>query len=225
MMCSRFMRTKSEAHGRIYRAIEAGFEIASGYRRTLTSWASPAITLKVFFCYPRPHGRAGPPIPPRSPRIFRTQDRSSRGLSEDAPGRVARRNGPCATGAREVLLSDPGRRGLRLEDRRRGANAPNTGRFFIVSAARRGGKASCQTDHRPVRPDARQIQGREPVHLQQSQEITIGGSRLARHQFNTSCKVDTWRARGFSQTCWNDEGLAGVADVSSDLRANARSSR
>jgi multidrug efflux pump subunit AcrB len=51
MLCSRFMRPRSDRHGRLYRAIEAGFDaLLSGYRRTLDIvLRHQAITLGVFF--------------------------------------------------------------------------------------------------------------------------------------------------------------------------------
>src|SRR5882757_10703343 len=51
MMCARFMKKESHAHGRLYRIIEAGFEgIASFYRRTLDiALRHQRITIGVFF--------------------------------------------------------------------------------------------------------------------------------------------------------------------------------
>ena len=51
MLCSRFMRPRSDRHGRLYSTIEAGFDaLLSGYRRTLDIvLRHQAITLGVFF--------------------------------------------------------------------------------------------------------------------------------------------------------------------------------
>ncbi|HEY4746711.1 MAG TPA: efflux RND transporter permease subunit, partial [Steroidobacteraceae bacterium] len=102
-----------------------------------------------------------------------------------------------------------------------GANAPNTGRFFIVLKPREERTLSAVRIIDRLRPELARIQGVN-LYLQPSQDITIGG-RVSRAQFQYTLQSSNMaELSGFSQTMLERmRALPELADVSSDLLANA----
>jgi HAE1 family hydrophobic/amphiphilic exporter-1 len=221
MMCSRFMRHESE-HGRIYRAIEAGFDaLLSGYRRTLDIvLRHQAITLAVFLGTVALTAVLAIEIPKG---FFPTQDTGIiSGLSESAQGTSPDEMIRLQQQLGEVLLNDPDVAGFGSQTGSGGgANAPNTGRFFIVLKPRDGRALSATQIIDRLRPQLARIQGVN-LYLQPSQDITIGG-RVSRAQFQyTLQSASIAELNGFSQTMLERmKTLPELADVSSDLLANA----
>jgi HAE1 family hydrophobic/amphiphilic exporter-1 len=221
MMCSRFMRHESE-HGRLYRAIEAGFDaLLSGYRRTLDIvLRHQPITLAVFLCTVALTAVLALEIPKG---FFPTQDTGIiSGLSESAQGTSPDEMIRLQQQLGEVLLSDPDVAGFGSQTGSGGgANAPNTGRFFIVLKPRDERKLSATQIIDRLRPQLAKIQGVN-LYLQPSQDITIGG-RVSRAQFQYTLQSSSIaELNGFSQTMLERmKKLPELADVSSDLLANA----
>ncbi len=221
MMCSRFMRHESDAHGRIYRAIEAGFDaMLSGYRRTLDIvLRHQAITLAVFFCTLALTVALAIEIPKG---FFPTQDTGIiSGLSEAVQGASPDEMVRLQQELGEVLLRDPDVEGFGSQMGGGGANAPNTGRFFIVLKPRDERKLIATQIIDRLRPELAKIQGVN-LYLQPSQDITIGG-RVSRAQFQYTLQSSNMaELSGFSQTMLERmRALPELADVSSDLLANA----
>ena len=221
MMCSRFMHHETDTHGRIYRAIEAGFDaLLSGYRRTLDIvLRHQAITLTVFFCTLALTVALAIEIPKG---FFPTQDTGIiSGLSEAAQGASPDEMVRLQQELGEVLLSDPDVEGFGSQIGGGGANAPNTGRFFIVLKPRDERKLIATQIIDRLRPELAKIQGVN-LYLQPSQDITIGG-RVSRAQFQYTLQSSNMaELSGFSQTMLERmRGLPELADVSSDLLANA----
>ena len=221
MMCSRFMHHETDTHGRIYRAIEAGFDaLLSGYRRTLDIvLRHQAITLGVFFCTLALTVALAIEIPKG---FFPTQDTGIiSGLSEAAQGASPDEMVRLQQELGEVLLSDPDVEGFGSQIGGGGANAPNTGRFFIVLKPRDERKLVATQIIDRLRPELAKIQGVN-LYLQPSQDITIGG-RVSRAQFQYTLQSSNMaELSGFSQTMLERmRGLPELADVSSDLLANA----
>ncbi|MEA3023478.1 MAG: hypothetical protein QOK01_2330 [Alphaproteobacteria bacterium] len=221
MMCSRFMRHESGTHGRIYRAIETGFDaLLSGYRRPLDIvLRHQAITLTVFFgtlaltvalAIEIPKGF----FPTQDTGIISGLSEAAQGISPDEMVRLQQELG-------EVLLSDPDVEGFGSQIGGGGANAPNTGRFFIVLKPRDERKLIATQIIDRLRPELAKIQGVN-LYLQPSQDITIGG-RVSRAQFQYTLQSSNMaELSGFSQTMLERmRGLPELADVSSDLLANA----
>ena len=221
MMCSRFMHHETDTHGRIYRAIEAGFDaLLSGYRRTLDIvLRHQAITLGVFFCTLALTVALAIEIPKG---FFPTQDTGIiSGLSEAAQGASPDEMVRLQQELGEVLLSDPDVAGFGSQIGGGGANAPNTGRFFIVLKPREERTLSAVRIIDRLRPELARIQGVN-LYLQPSQDITIGG-RVSRAQFQYTLQSSNMaELGGFSQTMLERmRTLPELADVSTDLLANA----
>jgi len=221
MMCSRFMRHEAGTHGRIYRAIEAGFDaLLSGYRRTLDIvLRHQAITLGVFFCTLALTVALAIEIPKG---FFPTQDTGIiSGLSEAAQGASPDEMVRLQQELGEVLLSDPDVAGFGSQIGGGGANAPNTGRFFIVLKPREERTLSAARIIDRLRPELARIQGVN-LYLQPSQDITIGG-RVSRAQFQYTLQSSNMaELGGFSQIMLERmRTLPELADVSTDLLANA----
>jgi len=221
MMCSRFMHHETDTHGRIYRAIEAGFDaLLSGYRRTLDIvLRHQAITLGVFFCTLALTVALAIEIPKG---FFPTQDTGIiSGLSEAAQGASPDEMVRLQQELGEVLLSDPDVEGFGSQIGGGGANAPNTGRFFIVLKPRDERKLVATQIIDRLRPELAKIQGVN-LYLQPSQDITIGG-RVSRAQFQYTLQSSNMaELGGFSQIMLERmRTLPELADVSTDLLANA----
>ena len=221
MMCSRFMHHETDTHGRIYRAIEAGFDaLLSGYRRTLDIvLRHQAITLGVFFCTLALTVALAIEIPKG---FFPTQDTGIiSGLSEAAQGASPDEMVRLQQELGEVLLSDPDVAGFGSQIGGGGANAPNTGRFFIVLKPRDERKLIATQIIDRLRPELAKIQGVN-LYLQPSQDITIGG-RVSRAQFQYTLQSSNMaELGGFSQIMLERmRTLPELADVSTDLLANA----
>jgi hydrophobe/amphiphile efflux-1 (HAE1) family protein len=222
MMCSRFMRREPDRHGRLYGVIEAGFDaLASGYRRTLDIvLRHQAITLGVFFATLALTVVLALQIPKG---FFPIQDTGLiSGLSEAAqdvsPDEMIRLQQALG----EVLLSDPDVAAIGSQTGSGGgANAPNTGRFFIVLKPRDERTLTASQIIDRLRPRLAQVQGVN-LYLQPSQDITIGG-RISRAQFQyTLQSSNIAELSDFSQKMLEKmKTLPELTDVSSDLLVNA----
>jgi hydrophobe/amphiphile efflux-1 (HAE1) family protein len=226
MMCSRFMRRESENHGRLYRAIEAGFDaLLAGYRRTLDIvLRHQAITLCVFFATMGLTVYLALTIPKG---FFPIQDTSLiTGLSEAAqevsPDQMARLQQALG----EVLLRDPDVEAIGSQTGSGGgANPPNTGRFFIVLKPRDERTLNASQIIDRLRPQVAKVQGVN-LYMQPAQDITVGG-RISRAGFQYTLQdSNIAELSQFSQVMLEQmktrpEMQALLTDVSSDLLANA----
>jgi multidrug efflux pump subunit AcrB len=151
MLCARFMQRESGDHGRLYRAIEAGFNgMLAGYRRTLDIvLRHQAITLGVFFATVALTVVMAIQIPKG---FFPVQDTSLiSGLSEAAQGVSPEEMMRLQRSLGEVLLHDPDVAGFgALTGSGGGANAQNTGgssscssRAMSASSRRRRSSTGC----------------------------------------------------------------------------------
>jgi hydrophobe/amphiphile efflux-1 (HAE1) family protein len=222
MMCARFMRHESGQHGRIYNAIEAMFDtLVSGYRRTLDIvLRHQAITLCVFFAtlaltvvmaIQIPKGF----FPIQDTGLISGLSEAGQDVSPDEMIRLQRELG-------EVLLADPDIESIGSQTGSGGgANAPNTGRFFIVLKPRDERALSASRIIDRLRPKLAKVQGVN-LYLQPSQDITVGG-RISRAGFQyTLQSSNIAELSAFSQTMLERmKTLPQLADVSSDLLANA----
>jgi hydrophobe/amphiphile efflux-1 (HAE1) family protein len=222
MMCSRFMRHHSGKHGRVYGAIEAVFNgLVSGYQRTLdVVLRHQAITLCVFFAtlaltvvmaIQIPKGF----FPIQDTGLISGVSEAAQDVSPDEMMRLQRALG-------EVLLADPDIEAIGSQTGSGGgANAPNTGRFFIVLKPRDQRELNASQIIDRLRPQLARVQGVN-LYLQPAQDITVGG-RISRAGFQyTLQSSNIAELSSFSQTMLERmKALPQLADVSSDLLANA----
>jgi hydrophobe/amphiphile efflux-1 (HAE1) family protein len=222
MLASRFMRRASHTHGRLYRAVEAMFDLLLAfYGRTLdvvlryqmvTLCAFLAtIALTIFLFVEIPKG------------FFPIQDTGLiSGLSEAAqdvsPPEMIRLHR--AVG--DILLHDPNIAGFGSQTGNGGgAQTSNTGRFFIVLKPRDERQLTARQIIDRLRPQLAKVQGIN-VFLQPAQDITVGG-RISRGQFQYTLQD----ANINELSDWSDRMLAKMhtlpelVDVSSDLLSNA----
>jgi hydrophobe/amphiphile efflux-1 (HAE1) family protein len=222
MLCSRFLRHAPAQHGRIYRAVEAGFDaLLAGYRRTLDIvLRHQRATLGVFFLTVVLTGVMFVAVPKG---FFPIQDTGLiTGLS-DAPqdasptqmmglhrqfGDIVMRDPDVA-----VFGSNIGSGG--------GAFTTNSGRFFIVLKPRDERTSTALQVIDRLRPQLAAVQG-GALFLQPAQDITVGG-RLSRGQFQYTLQDANIAELG----AWSEKMLAKMrtlpelADPSTDLLSNA----
>jgi HAE1 family hydrophobic/amphiphilic exporter-1 len=220
MLCSRFMRPETAAHGPIFLFIEAGFNaLISGYRRTLDIvLRHQAITLCVFFATMALTGYMITVIPKG---FFPIQDvgiiqgfcETSQSASPEEMKRIMQLEG-------EVLLRDPD---IAIFGSYTGgvAQTANTARFYVVLKPRDERNASASQIIDRLRPQLAKVEG-ATLFLQPVQDINIGG-RIGRGSFQYTLQ-DT----NFAElTQWSQKmlekmkTLPQLADASSDLLANA----
>ena len=221
MLCSRFLKGHAKSHGRIYRAVEAMFDVMlNGYRRTLDIvLRHQAITLGVFFITLGLTLVMFIEIPKG---FFPVQDNGLIvGLSEAAqdvsPQEMARLQQTLGG----ILEKDPDIASFGSIIGAGGAQTTNTGRFFIALKPRdeRTSTASQVIDR--LRPQLAKVEG-AALFLQPGQDITVGG-RIARSQFQYTLQdasldeLTTWTPKVLEKL----KTLPQLADVSSDLLANA----
>ena len=222
MLCSRFMHRESAGHGRIYRAIEGGFNaMLSFYRVTLdVVLRHQAITLGVFFATMALTGVMFIQIPKG---FFPIQDTGMiSAFAEAAQDTAPQEMMKLLRNMSEVVLKDPDVAGVGLfTGTTGGAQTANTGRGFIVLKPRdERALTSSQVIDR-LRPQLAKIEG-ATLFLQPSQDITVGG-RIARASFQYTLQ-DTDIAELAE---WSDKllekmrTLPQLADVASDLSASA----
>ena len=185
MLCSRFMRPRSDRHGRLYSAIEAGFDaLLSGYRRTLDIvLRHQAITLGVFFATMALSVVMMIQIPKG---FFPIQDIGMlNGLAEAAqevsPMEMMRLQRELGA----VLLRDPDIAGFASQTGSIGGNgnaqSANTARFFIALKPREERTLTASQIINRLRPQFARVEGAN-MFLQATQDITVGG-RAARGSF------------------------------------------
>jgi len=221
MLASRFLRKQSEHHGRIYRAIEWGFEtMIGGYRRWLdVVLRHQALTLGVFFATIAMTAVLFVYIPKG---FFPTQDTGLiTGLSEAAqdvsPDEMKRLQRELA----RVILRDPDVAGVGSFFGSGTGNTLNTGRFFISLKPREERQSTALGVIRRLRPQIAKVEGVN-LFLQPSQDITVGG-RISRGQFQYTLQdadlneLNTWAPRMLEKL----KTLPELADVSTDQQGNA----
>jgi hydrophobe/amphiphile efflux-1 (HAE1) family protein len=222
MLCARFLRPPDHRHGRIYGAIESGFDALLGaYRRTLdVVLRHQAITLGVFL------GTLGLTIAlaiqiPKG--FFPIQDTGlisgvSEAAQETSPAEMIRLQR--ALGA--VILGDPD---VAAFGSQTGSNdspsTANTGRFFIVLKPRDQRSASATQVIDRLRPRLAEVKG-VALFLQVTQDINVG-ARFGRGSFQYTMQgVDVGELTEWSQKLLEKmRTLPELADATSDLLANA----
>jgi hydrophobe/amphiphile efflux-1 (HAE1) family protein len=221
MMCSRFLVRESEHHGRLYRAIEWGFEAMIGfYRRTLdVVLRHQFITLLVFFITVGLTGVMFAYIPKG---FFPIQDIGIIvGISEAAqdvsPAEMKRLQGEIA----KVLKRDPDIASFGSFFGSGYGNTLNTGRFFIGLKPHDERKSTASQIIARLRPQIAKIQG-ATLFMQPSQDITVGG-KIARAQFQYTLQdanleeLNTWAPRLLEKL----KTLPQLVDVSTDQQSSA----
>ena len=222
MMCSRFMRRESDEHGRVYRAIEAGFNgLFNFYRRTLDIvLRHQAATLGVFFAT---IGLTGVLAIYTPKGFFPIQDTGVISVFAEAAQDTAPQEMMALLqrfGA--VILADPDVAGLgTFTGSSGGAQTANTGRGFIVLKPRNERELTASQIIDRLRPKLAQVTGGN-MFLQASQDITVGG-RIARGQFQYTLQdADIPELADWSQKMLEKmRPLPQIVDVASDLLANA----
>ncbi len=222
MLCARFMRRETHAHGRLYRVIEAGFDrLLAGYRRTLDIvLRHQAVTLGVFFATLALTVVMTIQIPKG---FFPIQDTGLiSGLSEAAQEVSPQEMMRLQRELGEVLLRDPDVAAYGAQTGSGGgANAQNTGRFFIVLKPRDERTLTASQIIDRLRPQLAKVQGAN-LYLQPTQDITVGG-RISRGGFQYTLQdanigeLNEWSQKMLEKM----RTLPQLADVASDLLANA----
>jgi HAE1 family hydrophobic/amphiphilic exporter-1 len=222
MLCSRFMRRAPDQHGRIYRAIETGFNaMLAFYRRTLDiALRHQAITLAVFFAtmalsavmtFTIPKGF----FPIQDTGLISGFAEAAQDTSPEQMMRILREFGA-------VILRDPDVAGFgSFTGSTGGAQTANTGRFFIVLKPRDERALSSSQIIDRLRPQLAKVEG-ATLFLQPTQDITVGG-RIARASFQYTlqdtnvAELSEWSGKLLAKM----RQLPQITDVSSDLLANA----
>jgi hydrophobe/amphiphile efflux-1 (HAE1) family protein len=222
MMCSRFMHRHSDAHGRLYRIIESGFNaMAAFYRRTLdVVLRHQAITLGVFFATMALTGVLTIMAPKG---FFPIQDtgmisafiEAAQDTSPDEMMSLMQKVGA-------VILKDPDIAGLgSFTGSSGGAQTANTARGFVVLRPRDDRELTSSQIIDRLRPQLAKIEG-VTTYLQPTQDITVGG-RIARASFQYTLQdanideLSEWSGKMLDKM----RALPQVTDVASDLLANA----
>jgi hydrophobe/amphiphile efflux-1 (HAE1) family protein len=225
MLCSRFLRRPPSEHGKIYRAIEAGFDaMLAFYDRTLAIvLRHRAITLGVFFATLALTIVMALQIPKG---FFPIQDTGMiQGLAEAAQDvsplemmRLQRELGA-------VLLRDPDVAGYTSNTGSVGvagyAQTANTARFNIALKPRDQRTASATEIVNRLRPQIAKVEG-ATLFLQATQDITVGG-RASRASFQYTLQdPDIPELIEWSQKLLEKlKTLRELVDVATDLLANA----
>jgi HAE1 family hydrophobic/amphiphilic exporter-1 len=222
MMCSRFMRHESASHGRVYRAIETGFEaMISFYRRTLdVVLRHQAITLGVFFATMALTVIMAIQIPKG---FFPIQDTGliqgfAEAAQETSPEEMMRLMHTLG----DVILQDPDVASFGAQTGSTGsAQSANTGRYFITLKPNDERKLNASQIIDRLRPQLAKVQGAN-LFLQPAQDINVG-ARVARGSFQYTLQdSDIGELNEWSQKLLDKlRTLPQLADVTSDLLANA----
>ena len=222
MLCARFMRPKTGAHGRLYRRIEAGFDaMLAGYRRTLdVALRHQAIMLGVFLATVAITVVMAIQIPKG---FFPIQDTGlisgvSEASQEVSPHEMMRLQQELG----EIILRDPDVQAMGSQTGSTDSpNPANTGGFTIVLKPRDERKASARQIIDRLRPQFAQVPGAN-VFLQPTQDINVG-ARLGRGSYQYTLQdsnID--ELIEWSQTMLQKlRTLPELADATSDLLANA----
>jgi len=172
MLCSRCMK-RAEEHGRIFRAIEAGFDsLLSGYRYTLDYvLRHRAITLGVFFATLALTVVMAVQIPKG---FFPLQDTGLiTGVSEAGQDVSPERMMRLQRALGEVILSDPDVQGFASQTGNNdNPTTANTGRFHC-SQAGRAAQSTRLSGRGAPQGQGRRDNGRQPLHAV-AQDINVG---------------------------------------------------
>jgi HAE1 family hydrophobic/amphiphilic exporter-1 len=222
MMCSRFMRRESGSHGRVYRAIESGFDaMISFYRRTLDIvLRHQPITLGVFFFTMALTVVMAIEIPKG---FFPIQDTGIiQGFAESAQQTSPNEMMRLMHNIGDIILRDPDVQGFGSFTGSTGAaNSANTGRYFIVLKPHDQRKLNASQIIDRLRPQLAKVEGAN-LFLQATQDINVGG-RIARGAFQYTLQdTDIDELNGWSGKLLEKlRTLPQLTDVASDLEADA----
>jgi hydrophobe/amphiphile efflux-1 (HAE1) family protein len=212
MLCSRFLRRHPPEHGKVYRAIEAGFDaMLAFYRRTLgIVLRHQAITLAVFFA------TLALTI------VLAVQIQGLAEAAQDAsPTEMMRLQRELGA----VLLRDPDIAGFVSQTGVTGGNGyaqtANTARFIIALKPRDKRTLSATEIINRLRPQIAKVEGAN-LFLQATQDITVGG-RAARASFQYTLQdPDIPELIEWSQKLLDKlKTLKELVDVATDLQATA----
>jgi HAE1 family hydrophobic/amphiphilic exporter-1 len=195
MLCSRFMRPQSGAHGRLYRAIEFSFDaMLAGYRRSLdVVLRHQPITLGVFFIVVALTVVMGIWMPKG---FFPIQDTGLiGGVAETAQQASSAEMQRLMRTLGEVILRDPDVAGFNATTASTGGNGnaqtANTARFTIVLKPREERTHTASQIINRLRPEIAKVQGAN-LFLQPIQDITVGESSTPGTFQNTLQSVDIY---------------------------------
>jgi hydrophobe/amphiphile efflux-1 (HAE1) family protein len=222
MLCARFMRADTGAHGRLYRRIEAGFDtMLAGYRRTLdvalrhqgimlaVFLATIALTVVMFIQIPKGF------FPIQDTGLISGVSEASQEVSPQEMMRLQQELG-------EIILRDPDVQAIGSQTGSTDSpNPANTGGFTIVLKPRDERTASARQVIDRLRPQFAQVSGAN-VFLQPTQDINVG-ARIGRGSYQYTLQdpnIDElidWSQKMLQKL----RTLPQLADASSDLLANA----
>ena len=222
MMCSRFMKRETEAHGRVYQFIERGFTaLINFYTRTLDIvLRHQFITLCVFFGTMALTVIMAIMIPKG---FFPIQDTGLvQGFGEAAQPTSPHEMMRLMQNLGDVLLKDPDIESFGSQTGSTGsAQSANTGRFFITLKPRDDRALSASQIIDRLRPQLAKVQG-AALFLQAAQDINVG-ARIARGSFQYTLQdsnideLNEWSQKLLEKL----KTLPQLSDVTSDLLANA----
>jgi len=219
MLCSRFLVSEHEReHGRIYRAIEWGFdELLDGYRRGLdVVLRHQFTTLMVFLATVAVTGLLFVFMPKG---FFPTQDIGMLlGISEAGQDVSPEKMKEIQRQLSDVIAQDPDVSDFGSFFGPSFGNTQNTGRFIVGLKLRDDRDASASQIIDRLRPKLAGIPGAK-LFLQPAQDITVGG-RIARGQFQYVLQdpdlheLNTWAPRLIAKL----KTLPQLADVATDAQ-------
>ena len=221
MLCARFLGPHIEHHGRLYRAIEWGFEtLIGGYRRVLdVVLRHQPLTLAVFFLTMALTGVLFVFIPKG---FFPTQDTGLlTGLAEAGQDVSPLEMQRLMRNVSEVIAHDPDVEAFGSFFGSGSGNTLNSGRFFIGLKPREERKSTALQVINRLRPQLAKVEGVN-LFLQPAQDITVGG-RISKGQFQYTLQdanlveLNTWAPKMLDKL----KTLPQLADVSSDQQGNA----
>jgi hydrophobe/amphiphile efflux-1 (HAE1) family protein len=221
MLCSRFLSAESEHHGRVYRAIEWGFETLIGaYRRGLdVVLRHQFVTLMLFFATMAVTGVMFVGIPKG---FFPVQDTGTiQGIAYAAQDVSPDKMRSIQRELAQILVRDPDIYSFGSFFGNGGGNTLNTSRFFIALKPRDERKASAVDIINRLRPQLAKVGGVR-LFLQPSQDITVGG-RISAGQYQYTLQdpsfdeLSVWAPRMLAKL----KTLPQLADVSTDQQTNA----
>ena len=221
MLCSRFLAKQPEHHGRVYRAIEWGFDALIGaYRRGLdvvlrhqlptlmVFFATMAATAVLFVVIPKGF------FPVQDTGVIQGIAYAGQDVSPDAMRDIQRQFS-------QIIARDPDVASFGSFFGNGGGNTLNTSRFFIALKPRDERSVTALQIISRLRPQLANVQG-ATLFLQPSQDITVGG-KISAGQFQYTLQdpnideLNTWAPKMLAKL----KTLPELADVSTDQQANA----
>ena len=222
MLCSRFLVSEhNREHGRIYRAIEWGFDATlEAYRRGLDVVLEHQFaTLLVFIATVAATGALFVMVPKG---FFPTQDIGMLlGISEAGQDVSPAKMRDIQRQLSDVIARDPDIADFGSFFGPSYGNTQNTGRFVVGLKRRDERNASASQIVDRLRPELAQVPGVR-LFLQPAQDITVGG-RIARGQFQyvlqdpDAQELSTWAPRLIARM----KKLPQLADVATDAQNEA----